>query len=120
VSASELLVRQEKLQADARAFLAAHQVERRLAQAGRVLLIGSYVTGGSRPEDDRGTPPTPATDEPLRRAFLPVLGPPRAPLLAPIGCGQVQGTPARRSLRPSSRRTRRSRGCSMDEHLPRV
>jgi len=45
MSASELLVRQERLQADARAFLAAHQVERRLAQAGRVLPVGSYVTG---------------------------------------------------------------------------
>jgi hypothetical protein len=45
VSASELLVRQERLQAEAHAFLAAHQVERRLAQAGRVLLVGSYVTG---------------------------------------------------------------------------
>ncbi len=44
VSDSELLVRQERLQAEARAFLAAHQIERRLAQAGRVLLVGSYVT----------------------------------------------------------------------------
>jgi hypothetical protein len=45
VSASELLVRQERLQAEATAFLAAHQVELMLAQAGRVLLVGSYVTG---------------------------------------------------------------------------
>jgi hypothetical protein len=41
----ELLAREEALHAEAKSFLDAHEVERRLAQAGRVLLVGSYVTG---------------------------------------------------------------------------
>jgi hypothetical protein len=40
-----LLAREEALHAEAQAFLVANQVERRLARAGRVLLVGSYVTG---------------------------------------------------------------------------
>ena len=44
-SDEELLARQDALQAEARDFLAAHRVEQRLAAAGRVLLVGSYVTG---------------------------------------------------------------------------
>lgn len=42
---AELLARAETLHAEAQAFLVANQVERRLARAGRVLLVGSYVTG---------------------------------------------------------------------------
>jgi hypothetical protein len=45
VTDSELLARAEKLHAGAEEFLAAHRVEERLAPAGRVLLVGSYVTG---------------------------------------------------------------------------
>jgi hypothetical protein len=45
LSDAELLAREEALQAEAQAFLLANQVERRLARAGRVLLVGSYVTG---------------------------------------------------------------------------
>jgi hypothetical protein len=42
---AELLARQERLQAEARAFLEHHRVEWSLAPAGRVVLVGSYVTG---------------------------------------------------------------------------
>jgi hypothetical protein len=42
---TELLARAEALHAEAQGFLEAHQVERRLSSAGRVLLVGSYVTG---------------------------------------------------------------------------
>ena len=42
---SELLEREEELHAEAQDFLATHEVEKRLAPAGRVLLVGSYVTG---------------------------------------------------------------------------
>ena len=45
MDASELLERQDRLQIEARAFLSGHQVESTLAQAGRVLLVGSFVTG---------------------------------------------------------------------------
>lgn len=44
-SDEELLARQDALQTEGRDFLAAHRVEQRLAAAGRVLLVGSYVTG---------------------------------------------------------------------------
>ena len=42
---AELLARAEALHAEAEGFLAAHQVERRVAAVGRVLFVGSYVTG---------------------------------------------------------------------------
>src|SRR6266487_4671461 len=42
---AELLAREEALHTEAQAFLVANQVEGRLARAGRVLLVGSYVTG---------------------------------------------------------------------------
>lgn len=42
---AELLARDEALHDEAQSFLAAHRVEQRLAAAGRVLLVGSYVTG---------------------------------------------------------------------------
>ena len=45
MDASELLERQDRLHAEARAFLGSHQIESTLAQVGRVLLVGSYVTG---------------------------------------------------------------------------
>jgi hypothetical protein len=41
----ELLAREQALHVEAQAFLVANQVERRLALAGPVLLVGSYVTG---------------------------------------------------------------------------
>ena len=45
LSDDELLARQAALQAEARAFLATHRIEERLALAGSVLLVGSYTTG---------------------------------------------------------------------------
>jgi hypothetical protein len=42
---AELLARQDRLQAEACDFLELHRVERLLAPAGRVVLVGSYVTG---------------------------------------------------------------------------
>jgi hypothetical protein len=42
---NELLARERDLHAEAKEFLAAHSVEERLEPAGRVLLVGSYVTG---------------------------------------------------------------------------
>jgi hypothetical protein len=45
LSDAELLARQDALQGEARAFLLANGVEQRLARAGRVLAVGSYVTG---------------------------------------------------------------------------
>jgi len=44
-SDDELLARQDTLQAEAAVFLSAHRVEAVLAPAGRVLPVGSYVTG---------------------------------------------------------------------------
>jgi hypothetical protein len=45
VTDAELLARAEALHSEAEGFLAAHRVEERLASVGRVLLVGSYVTG---------------------------------------------------------------------------
>jgi hypothetical protein len=42
---AELLARQERLQEEAREFLERHRVEHSLAHAGRVVPVGSYVTG---------------------------------------------------------------------------
>lgn len=42
---AELLARADDLRDEARDFLSAHRVEERLSAAGRVLLVGSYVTG---------------------------------------------------------------------------
>ena len=42
---AELLARADALHAEAQEFLSAHGVEERLASAGRVLPVGSYVTG---------------------------------------------------------------------------
>jgi predicted ribonuclease YlaK len=42
---AQLLACAEKLQAEGRDVLVAHQVEERLRAAGSVLLVGSYVTG---------------------------------------------------------------------------
>ena len=44
-SDDELLGREAELHAEARTFLDAHGVEARLAAAGRVVLVGSFVTG---------------------------------------------------------------------------
>jgi hypothetical protein len=45
VTDAELLARAEALHAEAREFLATHRVKERLAFAGRVVPVGSYVTG---------------------------------------------------------------------------
>ena len=42
---AELLAREHALHAEGRSFLAAHAVEPRLVRVGRVLLVGSYMTG---------------------------------------------------------------------------
>jgi hypothetical protein len=42
---AELLSRADELRVEAEAFLSSHCVEERLAAAGRVLFVGSYVTG---------------------------------------------------------------------------
>ena len=42
---AELLAREGALHEEAKDFLAAHRVEETLARAGRILLVGSYVTG---------------------------------------------------------------------------
>src|SRR3954470_13962090 len=41
----ELVAREAELHAEARAFLDEHDVEARLARAGRVMFVGSFVTG---------------------------------------------------------------------------
>jgi len=45
VTDRELLAREETLHAEAGRFLACHRVGQRLAPAGRVLVVGSYITG---------------------------------------------------------------------------
>ena len=45
LSDAELLARQDRLQAEACDFLELHRVERLLAPAGRIIVVGSYVTG---------------------------------------------------------------------------